>query len=64
MVGTQLGLEQLERRLEERDRLRHPAGIVVGDGQEVAALEGVGVVETQPCLAKLERLLVERDGLG
>ena len=63
MVGAQLGLAELERRLEQRDRLGQPAGRHVGGGQVVAVSERVGVVGAQLRLVQLERRLVQRDRL-
>ena len=64
VVGAQLGLVQLERRLEECDRLRQPADAIVGDGQVVAAKERLGVIGAQPGVEQLERRLEECDRLG
>ena len=44
MVGAELRLPQLERRLVQRDRLGGAAGALVGLGEVVAAGERVGVV--------------------
>ena len=51
VVGAQLGLPQLERRLVQRGGLGRPAGGPVGDGEVVAAAERVGVVGAELGLA-------------
>ena len=62
MVGAELRLEELERLLVQRDRLRRPAGDPVGDGQVVAAGERVGVVGAQRGLAHGAGPRVQADG--
>ena len=57
VVGAQLRLAELERRLVQRDRLGQSARGRVGVGQVAAAAESVGVVGAQLGLAELERLL-------
>ena len=54
MVGAQFGLVQLERRFEECDRLRQPAGAIVGDGLVVAGKERLGVIGAQPGVEQLD----------
>ena len=64
MVGPELRLARLERRLVQRDGLGGAAGGLVGLGEVVAAGERVGVVGAELRLARLERRLESRDGLG
>ena len=64
MVGAELRLRQLERRLVQLDGLGDAAGGVVGRGEVVAAGERVGVVGAELRLLQLERRLVQRDRLG
>ena len=64
VVGAELRLAQLQRRLVERDRLGGAAGGPVGVGEAVAAGERVGVVGAELRLVQPQRRLVERDRLG
>ena len=51
VVGAELRLLKLERRLEQRDGLGGAAGVEVGRGEVVAAGERVGVVGAELRLA-------------
>ena len=63
VVGAELRLPLLERRLVQRDGLGGAAGGQVGLGEVVAAGERVGVVGAELRLPQLERRLVQLDRL-
>jgi hypothetical protein len=64
VVGAQLGLLPLERRLVQRDRPDRPAGGQVGIGQIGAARERELMIGAELGLAERGRLLMQGDGLG
>ena len=64
MAGPQHLLAAPVRRLEQPDRLGHPAGGLVGEGEVAARPERLRVVRPQDPLAGLQGRLEQRDRLG